>query len=90
MFLASAHNKETGRFQPTKIKNQKSDFGAEQVLFLGKVFRPGEMIINLNNYKNAIGQKTLPETGAALKTVISFLNYFSMKIVAYAYKSKNQ
>ena len=43
----------------------------------------------MNNYKNALALKTLPETGAALKTNISFLNYFSPKIAAFAQKSKN-
>ena len=58
-------------------------------MFLGQVFRPGETIIYLNNYKNIIGLKTLLETRAALKTNISFLNYFSPKIAAFANKSKN-
>ena len=56
-------------------------------VFLGKIFRPGQKIIDLSHYKNASCLKSLPETGSALASAVAFMNYFSKNIRNFASNS---
>ena len=65
MMQMSEHNKEKNIFQPAKLIIRKSTHGSEMAVFLGKILRPGQKIIDLAHYKNASCLKALPETGRA-------------------------
>ena len=56
-------------------------------VFLGKIFRPGQKIIDLNHYKNASCLRSLPETGSALTTAVAFMNYFTKNICNFSSNS---
>ena len=89
MIQASAFDEKTKVFQPAKLNTKKSIIGASSALFLGKIFRPGEKIINLQHYQNASCLEEVPETGEALSRTICFLNYCMELIPALSHKIKN-
>ena len=87
MMQMSEYNKEKNILQPAKLNIRKSTHGAEMAVFLGKIFRPGQKIIDLAHYKNASCLKTLPETGALLISAIAFMNHFTKSIRNFASNS---
>ena len=87
MMQASEHDKEKNIFQPAKLNIRKSTHGSEMAVFLGKIFRPGQKIIDLSHYKNSSCLKSLPETGSALASAVAFMNYFSKNIRNFASNS---
>ena len=63
-------------FQPAKYKFEKTNLFKTSVKFLNYIYINNHQIINLEAYKGATNLDTLPMTGEALASRLSFFTYF--------------
>ena len=76
-------------FQPVKFKIEKAALFKNSVKFLNFIYIGNHQIINLEAFKGATNLDSLPTTGEALASRMSFFNYFMAYIPNLRYLCKD-